>query len=228
MTDKSMQFLYGDRELLIAVGDIMSSPVEVIVNSTDPDLLLEDSHGQRLVSTAGADMKTELTQLIRHYGKIEPGMVVYTTAGKLPFQAVIHTIDPHHQEGDEQLILEQSISRSLLLCETNDWRSIAFPAIGVAAGSITIEQCAQAFFRAITSFWDARHECVIEKINLCLDSEQLPLFFTAFRNDAIDPVVEDDGLVEAIELTEEETVGVIDLQEEDMDQSDEEVNSWFK
>jgi len=223
-----MQFLYGDRELFMSVGDVLSSPVDVIVNSTDPDLSLEDSHGRRLISTAGADMKAELTQLIRQYGRIEPGMVVYTTAGLLPFHAVIHSIDPHHQDGDEQLILEQSISRSLMLCETNDWRSIAFPAIGVAAGSISIECCAQSFFRAITSFWDARHECVVEKINLCLDREQLSLFFTAFRNDALDPVDENDSPVENTAVAEEENIGVIDLQEEDLESADEEVNSWFK
>ena len=223
-----MQFLYGDRELLMSVGDVLSSPVDVIVNSTDPDLLLADSHGKRLTSTAGADMKAELAQLIRQYGRIEPGMVVYTTAGMLPFHAVIHSIDPHHEDDDGQLVLEQSISRSLMLCETNDWRSIAFPAIGVAAGSMTIERCAQSFFRAITSFWDARHECVVERIHLCLDSEQLSSFFTAFRNDALDSSDERDSPVEDMGATEEENIGVIDLQEEDLQPADEEVNSWFK
>lgn len=228
MTDKSMQFFYGDRELLISVGTVMSSSVDIIVISNDPGLSLADAEGRALIAAADGDMKAEMDQLTRQYGKIEPGMVVYTTAGQLPFEAVVHSVDPSHQDEDGQAILERSISRSLMLCETNGWRSIAFPALGVSQGHIALKTCAQAFFRAISSFWDARHECSVEKINLCLKKEQLPLFFTAFRQDAIDPDGDSTILEQKTSETGEERLGVIDLSEEDVNNNDEEVDSWFK
>lgn len=229
MTNKSMQFLYGDRELLITVTDMLTTVVDVIVNGSDPDLLLDESSSQRLIAATGHVIQSDLHQLRRQYGAIEPGMAVYSTAGDLPYAAVIHCVNPQQQDADEsQYVLEQSITRSLLLCETNDWRSIAFPALGVETGAIAIERCAQAFFRAITHFWDARHECVVEKIILCLEQQELPLFFSAFRNDALETAEPDHEVPVAEDGDEEGNIGVIDLQEEDINQADEEVDSWFK
>ena len=227
MTDKSMQFLYGDRELLLLVGDLLSLPVDVIVHDTDPKLLLAEPIGQRILSEAGTDIQLELKQLIRQYGSIEPGMVVFTTAGSLPFQSIIHCINPNQQD-DGQAVLEQTILRSLLLCETNDWQSIAFPAIGVESRSITLDMCAQAFFRAITSFWDARHECVVEKIILSVKREQLPIFFSAFRQHAIQSDEQETKHQDRSADQDNMNIGVVDLLEDDLAEEDEEVKSWFK
>jgi len=225
--NKSMQFLYGDRELLLTVCDILAADASVVVNSTDRDLRHDNKLSASIVSAAGNEIQAESQQLIQQYGRIDAGMVVYTTAGELDYEAVLHIAPPQYGEGEEQAILERSISRSLLICETNAWSSIAFPALGVSFNGIPVELCAQAFFRSITSFWDARLQSDVEKIMLCLTAKQFDAFFHAFRNDAIEgeEVVEQNQPQE----DEESQVGYIDLKDiEAESQDDDEMNEWFK
>ncbi len=224
-----MQFLFGDRELLLHAGDLLTAPVDVIVNLTDTDLLHENDSASRLRREAGDEMEQQSQQLIHQYGTIEPGMVVYTSAGKLSFEALIHTVAAEGEGDDVRNQLQQSVSRSLMLCETNAWRSIAFPALGVAEHNIPVELCAQAFFRAITSFWDARFECSVEKIILCLQEDQLMMFFDAFRQDAIEAKPGSDSVTTDEAEIEVEEVGIVELQQEDIDNlDDDEMSAWFK
>ncbi len=221
-----MQFLYGDRELLLTASDLLAADVNVIVNSTDAELKHDNELSKNIIHAAGDQIHTESQLLIRQYGEIDTGMAVYTTAGDLAYEAVLHLVPPLYGEGDEQAILERSISRSLLICETNAWNSIAFPALGVIDKDIPVELCAQAFFRAITSFWDARIECEVEKIMLCLTAAQFDSFFHAFRNDAIADI--EDVVADNVQDSETENIGIIDLKDMDTENIDDEIQDWFK
>ena len=226
MADKSMQFLYGDRELIMVSGDLLDVEVDVIVSPADCDLSHSHPMAMKISSAGGSIVTEQSSQLIKEYKSIESGMAVYTTAGQLPFDALVHAVSPVMGEGNEQHKIEQAISRSLLLCETNDWTSIAFPALGTAHFEIPITTCAQAYFRSITSFWDARFECSVDKIVLCLDEDELQPFFEAFRDDAImtDEVVNEEQCEERAE-----SVGYVEISEEDLEaMEDPEIEDWFK
>lgn len=220
-----MQFLFGDRELLINISNLLEAPVKVIVNSANPELAHANGLSATILAAAGENLQVESTRLIQEYGQIDSGMAVYTTAGQLPYDAIIHAVGPQMGEGEELRKISQAVSRSLLLCEANEWNSIAFPAIGCGSGDIPIETCAQAFYRAITHFWDARSDSVVEKINLCLTERHFQSFFDAFREDAIteteeriQPVPEDEEVTGEIELSDAE---IADLENDDM-------ADWFK
>jgi O-acetyl-ADP-ribose deacetylase (regulator of RNase III) len=219
----SMQFLYGDRELWMGVNNLLIAEVDVIVNPANSDLSHDGGLAAQILTAAGKKLADQSMQLIQEYESIESGMAVYTSAGHLPYKAVIHAVGPIMGEGDEQHKIEQAVSRSLLLCEANDWHSIAFPAISTGFFNVPIETCAQAFFRAITHFWDARQESAVEKILICLTNENFRTFFDAFREDAI---------TEPTELTtsntDEEAVGHVVLNEEDLADIDDEIAEWFK
>jgi O-acetyl-ADP-ribose deacetylase (regulator of RNase III) len=219
-----MEFLFGDRELRVEAGDLLRSPVEVIVCPADPELTLDGALAERIVAAAGLPLRREAEQLIREYGSIDPGMVVFTTAGDLPFKAVIHAVCPHAGE-DTQTVIEQAVARSLQLCDMHGWHSVALPALGTEVFGVPIDVCARAFFRAITRFWDARHECVLEKVIVCLSEAQLEPFFHAFRDHAIEPSPPD----AADEAATEPAVGHFELNEDDVSASeDPEIDSWFK
>ncbi|MFO7603466.1 MAG: macro domain-containing protein [Gammaproteobacteria bacterium] len=226
MSQQSMQFLYGDRELRIEVCDLLKAPTEVIVNPANGSL----QHGGGLAATiaqaAGAQLQRDSDTLVQEYGELESGMAVYTGAGQLPYTAVIHAVGPMQGEGDEQHKLEQAVLRSLLLCEANDWHSIAFPAISAGVFRVPIEICAQAFFRAITHFWDARQECALEKIHICLTDRHFQAFFDAFREDAHIPATE--GSSTAITKPDSEPTGYIELDEQEVNQGNEDIEDWFK
>jgi O-acetyl-ADP-ribose deacetylase (regulator of RNase III) len=115
----SMQFLYGDRELWLGISDLLTAQVEVIVNPTNSELSHVEGLAGEILAAAGENLQDQSRQLIQEYGQIDSGMAVYTTAGSLPYKAVIHAVGPSMGEGDEQHKIEQTVSRSLLLCEAN-------------------------------------------------------------------------------------------------------------
>jgi O-acetyl-ADP-ribose deacetylase (regulator of RNase III) len=233
MSGKSMQFLFGDRELLVGVADLLSAPVEVIVNPANSGLSHTGGLAANILSAAGEEMEEQSSQLIQEYGVIESGMAMYTGAGKLPYRAVIHAVGPCMGDGDEQHKIEQVVSRSLLLCEANDWSSIAFPAISTGSFKVPVEICAMAFFRSITHFWDARQECAVEKIMVCLTEQHFRLFFDAFREDALGEAGEATGAANNLSATvagdsAEENIGHVEINEEDLDNlDDDEITDWF-
>jgi len=219
-----MQFLYGDRELWIGIHDLLTTQVEVIVNPSDSELSHADGLTGKILAAAGEALEIQRRQLIQEYGRIDSGMAVYTTAGQLPYKAVIHAVGPSIGEGDEQHIIEQAVSRSLLLCEANEWNSIAFPAFDSGYFNIPIDICAQAFFRSITHFWDARQESAVEKVMICLEEDTFRPFFDAFREDAITTTEE-----KAVITPQDEAIGHVELDEAEIaDLADDDMADWFK
>lgn len=225
-----MEFLFGDRVLQLQVLDILKAPVEVIVNPANSSLVHGGALALHIQNAAGNELKKQSQTLIAEHGELESGMAVFTTAGNLPFKAVIHAVGPMQGEGHEALKLEQAFSRSLLLCETNDWSSIAFPAISTGVFRVPISVCAQACFKAITHFWDARSECAVEKIIICLTENNFKDFFDAFREESFndEPITKIVPVTQSTDL-EDEPIGIVDIDENDINiNSDEEENDWFK
>ncbi len=206
------------------ICDLLVAPVDVIVNPANCGLSHQGGLAAQIQLAAGARLEKQSNQLIFEYKQIDSGMAVFTDAGQLPYKAIIHAVGPAMGEGEEQHKIEQAVLRSLLLCEINNWSSIAFPAISAGYFNVPIETCAQALFRAITHFWDARHECVVEKIVLCLTARNYPLFVDAFHDDVnyqetipVSANKEVDSVVGQIELTDDD---IADLDNDELD-------DWF-
>lgn len=233
MASQNMEFLYGDRVLQLQVLDILKSPVDVIVNPANGALVHGGGLALQIQNAAGSELEQQSKTLIKEYGVLESGMAVYTSAGKLDYKAVIHAVGPTQGEGHEQTKLEQVFLRSLLLCETNNWSSIAFPAISTGVFRVPVEVCAQASFKAITHFWDARSECIVDKIIICLTKNNFDVFFNAFREKSFDEISDstepNSYSVNSESLnSSEEKVGFVEIDEDSVQESDDEINDWFK
>ena len=228
-----MEFLFGDRVLQLQILDILKAPVDVIVNPANGSLIHGGALALQIQNAAGAELKKQSEQIITEYGELESGMAVFTSAGNLPFKSVIHAVGPRMGEGYEQSKLEQAFLRSLLLCETNDWSSIAFPAISTGVFKVPVSICASACYKAITHFWDARNDCCIDKILICLTENNFQSFFESFREESIDEDVSDSDeklITVSSEASDiEENIGIIDIDESEVEiNSNDEVNNWFK
>ncbi len=223
-----MQFLYGDRELLLSVTDLLSTSVEVIAcpatTQLEPDGLLAKQIHQRM----GSSLQQERKQLINEYGDIAPGMAVYTTAGDLPYQAVIHAVGSDRATDQNPAKLMQAVTHSLLLCEINGWASVAFPALGAGADSESIATSAQAMHHAITHFCDARLDSAVMSIVLCINETALPVFIEAFRAAAFAPLPSEPSPTDT--ASEDETFsGELDLSDYDeTEDADQAILEWFK
>jgi len=240
MTDEkkqNMQFLFGDRELVIKVADLLAVPVDVIVNPANGGLAHGGGVAGQIVQQGGEVIQEESNQFIKEHGQLESGMVALTTAGHLPFQAIVHAVGPQMGEGDEQRKIQLAVSRSLQLCEMHDWNSIAFPAISAGIFGVPIDISARAFFRAITSYWDARVEGFPEKILICLTKKSFLPFLNAFREESFQgdggkSDIENKKMDEAVKnnnVDAEPEAGIVDLSEEDISALDgDDLNDWFK
>ena len=71
-------------------------------------------------------------------------------------------------DGDELEKLIKTITNSLLIAEKKGWKSVAFPAMGTGIFGIPKTLCAQAFQKAIPSYWDNHPDSIINLIWLCL------------------------------------------------------------
>jgi O-acetyl-ADP-ribose deacetylase (regulator of RNase III) len=62
-------------------------------------------------------------------GFVPVGSAVITTAGRLPYKAVIHAVGPQMGEGDEDNKLKNAVRNSLTLASLKGFQSISMPAI---------------------------------------------------------------------------------------------------
>lgn len=239
--NQMMQFLFADRELIIKVADLLTAPVDVIVNPANAGLSHGGGVAALIAGAAGNIVQEESDLFIKEHGQLESGMVAFTSAGKLPYKAIIHAVGPIMGEGDEQRKIQQAVSRSLQLCDMHDWKSVAFPAISSGIFCVPIELTARAFFRAITSYWDARMDIPPEKIIICLTEKNFKPFFNAFQDESnkTNHLHKDDAVNSKSlsikptsikqRLNSELPVGVVNLSDDDIsDLADDEMSDWFK
>ena len=234
---QTMQFLFGDRELIITVADLLAAPVDVIVNPANGGLSHGGGVAGQIAQQGGDVIQQESDLFIKEHGMLESGMVAMTTAGLLSYEAVIHAVGPKMGEGDEQRKIQQAVSRSLQLCDMHDWKSVAFPAISAGVFGVPINISAQAFFRAITSYWDARVDMPPEKIIICLTENNFQPFLHAFRQESFarDGGKDEgenkkmDEVMQKNNVDAEPEAGIVHLSEEDISSLDDDaVNDWFK
>lgn len=231
-----MQFLFGDRELIIKVADLLAAPVDVIVNPANGSLSHGGGVAGQIVQQGGDVIQEESNLFIQEHGMLESGMVAFTSAGRLPYKAIIHAVGPVMGEGDEQRKIQQAVSRSLQLCDMHDWKSVAFPAISAGIFGVPIELSARAFFRAITSYWDARIDIPPETIIICLTEENFKPFFNAFQEESKkinyqhkDDAVNSRPLAIKQRPDTELPVGIVDLSDDDISElAGDEMSDWFK
>ncbi len=232
-----MQFLFGDRELIITVVDLLAAPVDVIVNPANGSLSHGGGVAGQIAQQGGDVIQQESDLFIKEHGTLESGMVAMTAAGLLSYEAVIHAVGPKMGEGDEQRKIQQAVSRSLQLCDMHDWKSVAFPAISSGIFGVPIEISARAFFRAITSYWDARMDISPEKVIICLTEKNFLPFLHAFRQESFErDGGKDEGenkkmneVMQKNNVDAEPEAGIVNLSEEDISSLDDDaVNDWFK
>lgn len=228
-----MQFLFGDRELVIQIADLLVAPVDVIVNPANGQLAHGGGVAGQISQQAGKSLQDESNLFIKEHGILESGMVAITSAGNLPYRAVIHAVGPKMGEGDEQRKIQLAVSRSLQLCDMHDWNSIAFPAISSGIFGVPIDVSARAFFRAITSYWDARIDASPERIFICLTEEKFRPFLDSFRDESFDLNEGENKKIDEVmknnNVDAEREAGHVDLSDEDLSLLDnDEINTWFK
>lgn len=160
--------LRGGRQLRLVEGDLLTEPVDAIVNAANGHLAHGGGVAAVLARAAGRALEEEGRAYVREHGPVSTGGAVVTTAGDLPFAGVVHAVGPRQGEGDEEDKLTAAISTALLRAHERGWRSLSFPAVSSGIFGVPLETCARAYVRGVREHFAQQPDSSLREVRLCL------------------------------------------------------------
>lgn len=157
---------YSACTLEVVKGDLLAQPVDAIVNAANGHLAHGGGVAAIISRAAGNALQEECDRLVQQNGFFPTGSAVISTAGKLPFEGVIHAVGPRHGEGDEERKLERALSSAFEAAHRRGWRTVAFPAVSAGIFAVPLDICARAYAAA------ARRS-PLSKVVLCLRDQPI-------------------------------------------------------
>jgi len=158
----------GGRSFEVVIGDLLTEPVDAIVNAANGRLAHGGGVAAAIARAAGPALEQEGDRLVAARGPIEIGEAVVTTAGRLPFKAVIHAVGPHQGVGQEEDTLVRALGSALLRAHESGFGSISFPAVSSGIFAVPLELCARAYVRAVREFFASHRDTRLVRVRLCL------------------------------------------------------------
>lgn len=120
---------------VIIYGDLLDQDVDVIVNTWNRNiipwwLLVPQGVSGAIKRRAGYQPFCELGRI----GAIPLGGAVLTSAGRLPYKAIIHVAGISMLWRASKPSIQQSVISAMSLVNNQDFKSVAFPVIGAGTG----------------------------------------------------------------------------------------------
>jgi O-acetyl-ADP-ribose deacetylase (regulator of RNase III) len=128
-------------KVTVVEGDLLDQEVDVIVNPWNRNLipwwlLLPQGVSGAIKKRAGCAPFREL----RKAGVLPLGGATITSAGRLPFKAIIHVAGINHWWRASEESVRRSVRNAMALAHEKGFRSIAFPLVGAGSGGIRPER----------------------------------------------------------------------------------------
>jgi O-acetyl-ADP-ribose deacetylase len=120
---------------LILDGDLLGQEADVIVNAWNRNiipwwLLVPQGVSGAIKRRAGYQPFWELGRL----GPIPLGGAVQTSAGRLPYKAIIHVAGMSMWWRSSKQSIQKSVDSAMSLVNEHSYKSVAFPVIGAGTG----------------------------------------------------------------------------------------------
>ncbi|HWB59702.1 MAG TPA: macro domain-containing protein [Chthoniobacteraceae bacterium] len=121
--------------LQIVEGDLLAQPAEVIVNAWNRNiipwwLLLPQGVSGAIKRRAG----TQPFREVARHGPVPLGGAVLTSAGRLPFRAIIHVAGINMLWRSSEFSVRESARNAMRIVVEKQFASVAFPLIGAGSG----------------------------------------------------------------------------------------------
>ena len=131
-------------------GDLLEQDVDVIVNAWNRNLfpwwlLLPQGVSGAIKRRAGLAPFREL----RRHGVLPLGGAVLTSAGRLPFQGIIHVAGIGLLWTASPGSVRLSVRNAMTVARDNDFQSVAFPLIGAGTGSLRADTVTELMLRTL-------------------------------------------------------------------------------
>jgi len=135
-------------KIRVVEGNLLDQDVDVIVNSWNRNiipwwLLLPQGVSGSIKKRGGTGPFKELAK----HGTMPLGSAVLTSAGKLPFKAIIHVAGINMLWRASEQSIRDSVKNAMAVAAENGFRSIAFPLIGAGSGGFNQEKAKQIMLR---------------------------------------------------------------------------------
>jgi putative ATPase len=152
----------------VVVGDLLTEPVDAIVNAANGHLAHGGGVAAAIARAAGPALEEEGDRIVRERGPVPVGDAVVTTAGRLPLKGVIHAVGPHQGLGREEERLVEALDSAFRRAHERGWASVSFPAVSSGIFAVPLEVCARAYVRAVRGFFAAHADTSLRTLRLCL------------------------------------------------------------
>lgn len=95
-----------------------------------------------------------LSKIFAGHQLVPAGNCLHTSAGKLPFKHIIHTVGPIYAEGGDLKIqqLRKAVSNSIELAAVYRTKTLAIPAISTGTLGFPKDLCARIFFEQVIAY----------------------------------------------------------------------------
>jgi O-acetyl-ADP-ribose deacetylase (regulator of RNase III) len=146
----------------LADGDLLDQDVEVIVNAWNRNiipwwLLVPQGVSGAIKRRAGYQPFRELGRL----GPIPLGNAVITSAGRLPYKAIIHVAGISMLWRSSKLSIQRSVGSAMSLVNEHGFKSVAFPLIGAGTGGFGEDGTLQLMLDAFSEIDSEASICVV-------------------------------------------------------------------
>jgi len=128
----------------VVQDNLLLQDVDAVVNDTTPNLMLPDDWHERVGE--------ELVQALFLNGYCDVGSAIVTSAGNLPYQAIIHTVGPRWADESARGKLANATWRTLELAEETQLNSIGITPLSVGANGYPLENCARIMLQEMIDF----------------------------------------------------------------------------
>lgn len=152
----------------VVQGNLLEEPVDAIVNAANGMLAHGGGVAAIISRAAGPVLQRESDRIVRERGALPVGSAVATTAGNLPFKAVIHAVGPRHGEGEEEAKLVRALTASFRCAHDAGWNSVSVPAVSSGIFAVPLENCARAYIGAVRAWYEAEPATPLRNVRLCL------------------------------------------------------------
>jgi putative ATPase len=156
---------FDKKKFMLVKNSIIEEKVEAIVNPANEHL----AHGggvAGLISRAGGP---EIQKESDEKAPVPTGQSAYTTAGRLPFKYILHTVGPIWRGGNagEPALLKSAVTTALQLAERLQLKSVSLPSISTGIFGYPLEPAVKIIVGAIYEFLASESAAYVQEVHLC-------------------------------------------------------------
>ncbi len=166
-------------EIQLIQGDITAVQADGIVNPANSQLMHGGGLAGTLARKAGPSFQQESSAWIREHGPVSHETPAFTSAGALPFQAVIHAVGPVWGSGNENEKLRAAVLGSLHRALDLGLDSLALPAISTGIFGFPLREAAQVILSAVRDFTHQDNPRSLSQILVVLYDDRASAAFAA-------------------------------------------------